>query len=85
MKYPEQLSVRVPEGTKARLRAVAAPRETLVSVLLRAIEALEAPAKPEPDPVLIERIEALEQRISELERAPRPLFSLWPRKGRNPS
>jgi hypothetical protein len=68
MRYPEQLSVRVPEGTKARLRAQAAPGETLVSVLLRAITALEtAPAAKTSSLSLEQRLASIEKRLGDLE------------------
>lgn len=71
MRYPEQLAVRVPEGTKARLRAQAAPGESLVSTLLRAITALEtAPQQhsvPSPSLSLENRLAAIEQRLEAIE------------------
>jgi len=75
MKYPEQFSLKVPEGTKARLRALSQPEEPFVSVLLRAIDALEGQPAPEPrlslGDSLAERLGSIEQRLDALEKEPR--------------
>lgn len=75
MKYPEQLSMRVPDGTKARLRSLSKPPEALVDVLLRAIDALEYCGGAEPSlslgDSLGERLGFIEQRLSALEKEPR--------------
>lgn len=74
MRYPEQLAIRVPEGTKGRIRAQAASGETLVSVLLRALTALETAPKrladTEPRPDLEKRLAAIEKRLGDLEQKP---------------
>jgi hypothetical protein len=67
MKNIEQLSVRVPEGTKARLRALAGTDETLVSTLLRAIDLLEQQTDQRSP------LERIEHRLTHLEHRVRHL------------
>ena len=68
MNQREQLSVWMPPGTKARIKALAGDREPISSVLSRGLEALEACPSPDKAPDLIARLEALEARVAILER-----------------
>lgn len=59
---PEQIALKFPAGTRARLHSLAGPGETMTSVILRALDRLS-----EPDALadLRARVTALEQRIEE--------------------
>ena len=56
---PEQIALKFPAGTRARLHSLAGPGETMTSVILRALDRLS-----EPDALadLRARVTALEQR-----------------------
>lgn len=67
----EQLSVWMPPGTKARIKALAREREPISSVLSRGLDALEGQPAPGNEPDLrlrLEALEALEARVEILER-----------------
>ncbi|TCT20271.1 hypothetical protein [Thiobaca trueperi] len=59
---PEQIALKFPAGTRARLHSLAGPGETMTSVILRALDRLS-----EPDALadLRARVTALEQRREE--------------------
>ncbi|MEA1052488.1 hypothetical protein U5801_22160 [Lamprobacter modestohalophilus] len=60
----EQIALRFPQGTKARLLALDEPRDTMTETLLRAIEALERQPLEQPTDALQQRPEAIEQRLT---------------------
>lgn len=69
----EQISFRPPAGTRARLEALRHPDESLVGVMLRAIEALEQIQGPkttsdtgERPPSVLERLALLEAAMEEI-------------------
>ncbi|MBU0499523.1 MAG: hypothetical protein KJ558_07055 [Gammaproteobacteria bacterium] len=67
MKQREQLSVWMPPGTKARIKALAGEREPIASVLCRGLDALEHQSPTDGKSNLISRLEALEARVQALE------------------
>ncbi|MBU0498886.1 MAG: hypothetical protein KJ558_10310 [Gammaproteobacteria bacterium] len=67
MTQREQLSVWMPPGTKARIKALAGEREPIASVLCRGLDALEHQPPAEERSDLIARLEALEARVQALE------------------
>ncbi len=63
---PEQIALKFPDGTRARLHSLARPGETMTATLLRALGLLEGT----PDPAdaaadLIARIAAIEARLDQ--------------------
>jgi hypothetical protein len=60
----EQIALRFPPGTRARIERLRLPRETLTAVLLRGLDALEQPPQADPDP---SPLDALEARVAALE------------------
>ena len=66
--HREQIALRFPEGTKARLQAVAQPHESLTATILRAIEALEQHPQELPSDATEQRLADMEQRLSAIER-----------------
>jgi hypothetical protein len=72
MSDTEQIALRFPPGTRQRLRDLARSGESMTSVLLRAIAALEGggmDAKPEGSAGYQEQIDALTARLEALEHA----------------
>ncbi len=61
----EQLALKFPDGTRARLRSLAKPGETMTSVLLRGLVLLAGAPSPEQDTTadLIARVAAIEARL----------------------
>ena len=72
---PEALSLKFPDGTRERLRTLAAPGETMTATLLRGLVCLEGQgADPEHQATIGEpgRLDALEARLEALEAASNP-------------
>lgn len=67
MENHEKTSFRFPAGTTERIRRLAKHREPMASVILRALDALEAVPLPPDTQALLERIERLEVRMENLE------------------
>lgn len=66
----EQLGLKFPAGTRARLKALAQEGESMTAVILRAVAVLEghgADARPEQDQPHDARLEAIEARLETLE------------------
>ncbi|NEV64131.1 hypothetical protein [Thiorhodococcus minor] len=66
----EQIALRFPDGTKARIKALARDGETQTALILRALDALEGQAdKPAPDvdDGYQRQLDALEARVEALE------------------
>ena len=66
----EQIALRFPDGTKDRIKTLAADGETQTAVILRALASLEGPAAdPEHQATIGEpgRLDALEARLDALE------------------
>jgi hypothetical protein len=68
----EQIALRFPDGTRDRIKALVRPGETMTSVVLRGLAALEGPGAThdteDTRPHLDARLYALEARIEALER-----------------
>ena len=65
---PEAISLKFPDGTKARLHSLAGSGETMTAVLLRGLDALSQPTAKRDESTqlaeLVGRIDALEQRLA---------------------
>ncbi|TCT20640.1 hypothetical protein [Thiobaca trueperi] len=73
----EQIAIRVPDGTKAKIRALSQSDETMTATLLRALGGLadsgESPISATNNPDLREQIAALTGRVAVLEKMPSPI------------
>lgn len=69
---PEQIALKFPDGTKARLLALARPHEPMTAVILRALAALEqTPTEPQTGTpgqdaltAILARLDRIEQRLT---------------------
>lgn len=88
----EQIALRFPPGTRARIDALRLEHETITAVLLRALAALERSpdarldspldtSSHQPDNALSERLDAIETRLDRLEAASRPASRQTSRHG----